>query len=452
MARPRLGECRSLPLRSPDVTAEETATINLVALRRRTLGLLAAGQILGGLGTGAAFSVGALAANELAGASWSGMASTMSTLGAALLAVPLARLADRGGRRLSLTTAALVAAAGVALSVLGMILSAAVLLFVGLAGAGAATAAGLQSRFAATDLAAPQTRGRDLSLVVWSTTIGAVIGPNLAEPGDVVGRAMGLPQFAGVFVFAIVAQLAAAVAYALFLRPDPLTVSRRLGLDRPTVEGPAGGTQLADASEAADQGVASQKIGARAGEGDLGLVRLAIVVTSLSHATMVALMAMTPVHLVHGGATLSLVGLTISLHIAGMFGLSPVFGILSDRLGRIPTILLGQTMLVAAALVTALGAQLHGLVMVGLTLLGLGWSASTVAGSALLNDAAPAAQRVRLQGRGDMLMSLAGAVGGALSGPMLALVGYPGLAWALFLPIGVVVVALSAGRRQRAVA
>ena len=452
MARPRLGECRSLPLRSPDVTAEETATINLVALRRRTLGLLAAGQILGGLGTGAAFSVGALAANELAGASWSGMASTMSTLGAALLAVPLARLADRGGRRLSLTTAALVAAAGVALSVLGMILSAAVLLFVGLAGAGAATAAGLQSRFAATDLAAPQTRGRDLSLVVWSTTIGAVIGPNLAEPGDVVGRAMGLPQFAGVFVFAIVAQLAAAVAYALFLRPDPLAVSRRLGLDRPTVEGPAGGTQFAGASEAADQGVASQKIGARAGEGDLGLVRLAIVVTALSHATMVALMAMTPVHLVHGGATLSLVGLTISLHIAGMFGLSPLFGILSDRLGRIPTILLGQTMLVAAALVTALGAQLHGLVMVGLTLLGLGWSASTVAGSALLNDAAPAAQRVRLQGRGDMLMSLAGAVGGALSGPMLALVGYPGLAWALFLPIGVVVVALSAGRRQRAVA
>ena len=132
---------------------------------------------------------------------------------------------------------------------------------------------------------------------------------------------------------------------------------------------------------------------------------------------MVALMAMTPVHLMHGGATLSVVGLTLSLHIAGMFALSPVFGILSDRLGRIPTILLGQAMLVFAALVTALGSHNQALVITGLILLGLGWSASTVAGSALLNDAAPVADRVRLQGRGDLAMNLAGALGGALSGP-----------------------------------
>lgn len=408
-------------------------TTDLVVLRHRTLGLLATGQILGGLGIGAAFSVGALAANELAGASWSGMAATMSTLGAALLAVPLARIADRGGRRISLTAAALVAAVGVALCVVGMVLGAAVVLFVGLAGAGASTAASLQSRFAATDLAAPQTRGRDLSLVVWSTTVGAVIGPNLAEPGEALGRALGLPQYAGVFVFAIAAQLAAALAYTLFLRPDPLTISRQLSLHVVATAGPASGSRPSDRQD-----------------GDLGLVRLAILATALSHATMVALMAMTPVHLMHGGATLSLVGLTLSLHIAGMFGLSPVFGILSDRIGRIPTILLGQAMLVAAALVTAFGAHLHGLVMVGLTLLGLGWSASTVAGSALLSDAAPTAQRVRLQGRSDMLMSLTGAVGGALSGPTLALVGYPGLAWGLLLPIGLVVaMTLASSRRHR---
>ena len=411
---------------------ESTATVDLAVLRRRTLGLLATGQILGGLGIGAAFSVGALAANELAGASWSGMAATMSTLGAALVAVPLARIADRGGRRISLTTAALVAAVGVSLCVVGMILSAPVVLFLGLAGAGASTAASLQSRFAATDLAAPQTRGRDLSLVVWSTTVGAVIGPNLAEPGEVLGQALGLPQYAGVFVFAIAAQLTAALAYALFLRPDPLVVSRQLSLDAPARTRPAGDSPLS----------APQT-------GDLGLVRLAILATALSHATMVALMAMTPVHLMHGGATLSLVGLTLSLHIAGMFGLSPIFGVLSDRIGRIPTILLGQALLVAAALVTAFGAQFHGLVMVGLTLLGLGWSASTVAGSALLSDAAPPAQRVRLQGRSDMLMSLTGAVGGALSGPMLALVGYPGLAWGLLVPIGIVVAMTCANSRRR---
>ena len=77
--------------------------------------------------------------------------------------------------------------------------------------------------------------------------------------------------------------------------------------------------------------------------------------------------------------------------------------------------------------------------MVGLVLLGLGWSASTVAGSALLTDAAPIADRVRLQGRSDLAMNLAGAVGGALSGPVLAVAGYPGLAWWLLLPVTIVV-------------
>ena len=412
------------------MTTETVPTLDLAALRRRTLGLLATGQILGGLGTGAALSVGALAANALAGEAWSGMAATMSTFGAALLAIPLARLADRRGRRISLTSAALIAAAGVALCVLGMVLGTVLILFLGLAGAGAATAAALQSRFAATDLAAPATRGRDLSLVVWSTTIGAVIGPNLAEPGETVGRALGLPPFSGVFVFAIAAQLLAALAYALFLRPDPLTVSKQLQLDVPSVR-TAGDPDPADV------------------QGNLSLVRLAILATALSHATMVALMAMTPLHLMHGGATLSVVGLTLSLHIAGMFALSPVFGILSDKLGRIPTILLGQAMLLCAALVTALGAHSQPLVLTGLILLGLGWSASTVAGSALLNDAAPVADRVRLQGRGDLAMNLAGALGGALSGPVLAFVGYTGLAWGLLLPIAVVVVA-SLGSLTRA--
>lgn len=415
------------------MTTQTVPGVDLAALRRRTLGLLAAGQILGGLGTGAALSVGALAANALAGESWSGMAATMSTLGAALLAIPLARLADRRGRRISLSTAALIAAAGVGLCVLGMALGTVLILFLGLAGAGAATAAALQSRFAATDLAEPRTRGRDLSLVVWSTTVGAVIGPNLAEPGEIVGRALGLPPFSGVFVFAVAAQLVAAAAYASFLRPDPLTVAKQLALDASPVvgsDGPAG------------------RIGPPSPPGDLGLVRLAILATALSHATMVALMAMTPVHLMHGGASLSVVGLTLSLHIAGMFALSPVFGILSDRLGRVPTILLGQAMLVFAALVTALGSHDQRLVVTGLILLGLGWSASTVAGSALLNDAAPAAHRVRLQGRGDLAMNLAGALGGALSGPVLAFVGYTGLAWGLLLPI-VVVVAASVGGLTR---
>ncbi|HET9872685.1 MAG TPA: MFS transporter [Propionibacteriaceae bacterium] len=400
----------------------------LSRLRRRTLALLTIGQILGGLGMGAALSVGALAVNDLAGAAWSGIAATVMTLGAAVLAVPLARLADKRGRRVSLSTAALIAAAGAAVSVLAMSVGSVVLLFLGLGLIGAATASALQSRFAATDLASVSTRGRDLSLVVWSTTIGAVTGPNLAEPGRILGAAVGLHPLGGVFVFPLVSALLAAGVYLVWMRPDPLLESRRLA--------------------AVEEATPNRRVTTADREGNPVLVRVAVLTVALSHATMVALMSMTPVHLVHGGATLSVVGFTLSMHIAGMFALSPVFGVLADRLDRFPTIVMGQILLLGSAVVTALGSDRVGVVMLGLTLLGLGWSASTVAGSALLNDAAPAAVRVSLQGRTDLAMNLAGAIGGAASGPLLALLGYAGLAWTLLVPVAAVVAAGSVGMRR----
>ena len=249
-------------------------------------------------------------------------------------------------------------------------------------------------------------------------------GPNLAEPGDTLGAALGLAPLAGVFLFPLVTQLLATVLYLIWMRPDPLLESRRRSLE-----------------------TAGKTAATSAGSGDMRLVRVAITTIALSHATMVALMSMTPVHLVHGGATLSVVGLTISLHIAGMFALSPVFGVFADRLGRLPTMVGGQLVLLASAVITALGSDHTTTVMLGLILLGLGWSASTVAGSALLNDAAPADRRVGLQGRTDLAMNLAGALGGAVSGPMLAWLTYAGLAWSLALPIAFVLVYLMAAAR-----
>src|SRR5918999_687610 len=204
---------------------------SLARLRRRTLIVLTVGQILGGLAIGAALSVGAIAASDLSGAAWSGLAATVMTLGAGVLAVPLARMADRTGRRISLSTAAVIAGVGSLVCILALSVSSAVLLFVGLGMTGASTAAALQSRFAATDLASAGSRGRDLSLVVWSTTIGAVTGPNLAEPGETLGAALGLVPLAGVFMFPLVAQLLATVLYLIWMRPDPLLESRRLSLE-----------------------------------------------------------------------------------------------------------------------------------------------------------------------------------------------------------------------------
>lgn len=375
-------------------------------VQRRVVWVLVAAQVLGGLGIGATVSVGALLAAEVSGSdAWSGMASTMSTLGAAMLALPLARYARSRGRRVALATGSALAAASAVLLIVAASVSSFPLLLLAFALAGAGTATNLQARFAATDLAAAAHRGRDLSLVVWSTTVGSVLGPNLIEPGEALGALVGLPTLTGPFLFALGAQVLTVLVYVIFLRPDPLIVAREaLG---------------AAPGERPRLGFATLRVNPMA--------RFAVGAVALSHATMIALMAMTPVHLYGHGATLAVVGFTISLHVAGMFALSPVFGWLSDRVGRLPVLLGGQALLFAALATAWFGSESHALVAVSLVLLGLGWSASTIAGSAMVVDSVPAGDRPGVQGVSDLVMNLAGAAGGALAGPVLTALGYPGL-------------------------
>jgi len=390
-------------------------TADLAVLQRRVVRALVAGQILGGLGIGATLSIGAVLATEVSGSdAFAGAAATLSTLGAAAAAIPLARLSQRRGRRVALAAGTLTAMVGAILAVVATGATSFPLLLVGFALLGFGVAVNLQSRFAATDVADPQHRGRDLSVVVWSTTVGSVVGPNLFGPGEAIAETFGMPPLTGSFAVAVIAQLAAAVVYLVALRPDPYLVSR---LRRET----AGA-------------------GAREGEvRDRRHVVLAVVVLGVSHAVMVAVMSMTPVHLLHHGERLAAIGLTLSAHIAGMFALSPVFGWLSDRIGRYPTILLGQGLLAAALALVALGECSTPLVTAGLVLLGLGWSGATVAASALLSDLATGSARPRIQGRSDLAMNVAGAFGGAAAGPVLAVAGYAGLSWI----VGVLVLALT---------
>ncbi|TAP44933.1 MFS transporter [Arthrobacter sp. S39] len=388
------------------------------ARQRRTIGVLIAGQILGGLGMGASLSLGSLLAVQVSGSTaWSGMAATMNTLGAAAFAIPLARAAVKRGRGVSLAAGSLTSGFGAAIAIASAALSSFPALLIGLILLGAGTAVSFQARFAATDLSTPNTRGRDLSIVVWSTTIGAVSGPNLFEPGEAVGTLLHLPPLTGAFAFTVAAQLLAALVFYAGLRLKPPVRGPKPGKDSGTRTKPDSGFKIL-----------RRKPGAR----------YAVTVVALSHGTMVALMAMTPVHLHNNGASLTVVGMTISLHIAGMFGLSPLFGWLSDRLGRIPVLLLGQAMLLASLVLAWLAP--HTMVTPSLILLGLGWSASIVSGSALVGDSVSAVERGPLQGVSDLLMNLTGATCGALAGPVLAAVGYSGLGTGAMALVGIVTV------------
>lgn len=388
--------------------------------QRRIVAILACATILGGLGVGASLSAGALLIADVTGNdALSGFGPTMNGLGAALAGIPLARLATRVGRRTALACGNLVAVLGAILVIFAAAQRISVLLFVGLAMLGVAAAVQLQSRFAAADLALPARRGRDLSLVVWSITVGAVTGPNLIGPGADLGATIGLPELSGVFLFTIVAQLAAAAVVWFGLRPDPLLEARRIATLL-AIPSTSAGVHNTDASREACTLTTTPPPSSSATP-----QILAIALIALAQAVMVGLMAMTPLHLTHHGGSITLVGFTLSIHIAGMYALSPVFGYLTGRLGGVAVVGGGFALLMLAALGTYMGGSDVGTIQLALVLLGLGWSAVTVAGSTLLTELTPANLRPVRQGQSDTTMNAAGALFGAVAGMIFAGGGFP---------------------------
>ena len=455
----------------------DTPAVNGTALdpqrvQRRTVWVLSCAQLLSGVGSGASLSVGSLLAVQLSGSNgWAGSVTTTMTLGAAAAALPLAGLAGRRGRRASLVTGLLAAMAGALLVIASTVTGSFPVLLLAAALLGLGTAANLQARFAAVDLAAPEHRGRSLAIVVWAVTIGAVAGPNLIRPGALVGAALGLPALAGPFVFSTAGLALAALLLLIGLRPDPLLLAARLWADgrhagggtastaRGAAGGSVGGAGGTRPRHGIRHGMRAIRASPRAG--------LALLATIAAHGCMAAVMSMTPLHLqlltegpladmpaghAHAASTdvLVLIGFTISLHIAGMYALSPVMGWLTDKAGRLPVILLGHGLILLSVLVAGFGQAAPVLVTVGLVLLGLGWSAATIAGSTLLAESVGADDRVLVQGVSDTMMGVAGAVGAGFSGLVMSGVGYQGLNMAAAAVAAVVfAVALRAAGQDR---
>jgi MFS family permease len=393
-------------------------TYDVATVQRRTMRLLFSTQIIGGVGVAVGMSVGALLAADMAGVGASGLAQSAAVVGAALLAVPAVRIMRQYGRGPGLAAAYLIAAVGGAGVVAAAMLDSVPLLYVGLFLFGGGTTAGMQARYAAVDLAPVAHRGRQLSLVVWATTLGAVAGPNLAPLAGTALAGYDIPTLAGPFVFSAGLFGVAALVLLMLLRPDPLRLARRL----------AGGEPQLGATPAARVGMwpALQEVMAAPA------ARLGVAAMAVGHLVMVGVMAMTPVHIQAAGHddahTLRIVGVVLSLHIAGMFAFAPVTGWLTDRYGRRPVILGGVVLLLAACAVAGTAGHHSGKLSVGLFLLGLGWSGTLVAGSTLLSESVSDAVRPSAQGLSDLVMGLAGASAGAVSGLVVSWAGYSTLA------------------------
>jgi MFS family permease len=383
--------------RPQDVTAR--------GLQRTTLRVLVISNVVGGVAVASGFAVSGLLAENISGStSMAGLVATSTTLGAAILAVPLAGLARSHGRRISLATGYLIATVGAALSIVAAQIDSLVLLLLAGCLFGSGSAANLQSRYAATDAADPKYLARSLSVVVWATTIGVVVGPNLTGLGGSLGESVGVLALAGPYLFSV-------IAFALSLSTVWLGL-RRLQQSTPRTK-----------VERQPLLATFRRVVA------IPHARLGLLAIATAHSVMVGVMSMTSVHLRHHGASLTIVGFVISGHVAGMYALSPVMGWLADRLGRIPTIGIGLAVLAVAMTVAAVAPdEAHGLTALALVLLGLGWSACLVAGSTLLSNSVPTDIRTSAQGLSDLTMGAFASIAGTAAGPVLAGFGFHWLA------------------------
>ncbi|TMV46836.1 MFS transporter [Paenibacillus mesophilus] len=371
-------------------------------LYKRTLLIVVLSQIFGGAGLAAGVTVGALLAQDMLGnENFAGVPAALLTLGSAMAAFLVGRLSQRYGRRSGLAIGFFAGGIGAIGVVLAAVSHSIVLLFASLLLYGAGTATNLQARYAGSDLAKPTQRAKAVSIAMVSTTFGAVAGPNLVDVMGGFAVSLGVPALAGPFMLGAAAFTLAGFVFLIFLRPDPFVVAKAIAeaqdrSGRPDVQ--------ANARTTNNRGII---VGAT--------------VMILTQIVMVAIMTMTPVHMKHHGHGLGEVGLVISIHIGAMYLPSLITGILVDKIGRFAMSVASGGVLLAAGVVAAIApADSMPLLIIALALLGLGWNFGLISGTALIVDATTPATRARMQGTIDVLIALAGASGGALSGIVVA--------------------------------
>ncbi|MBM7652806.1 MFS family permease [Neobacillus cucumis] len=373
------------------------------ALYKRTLFVVSISQIFGGAGLAAGVTVGALLAQQMLGTdAYAGIPSSLLTLGSAGAALLVGRLSQAFGRRTGLSAGFIIGGLGAIGVIISAIINSVFLLFTSLLVYGAGSATNLQARYAGTDLANSKQRATAISMTMVFTTFGAVAGPNLVNVMGNFALSIGVPSLAGPFILGAAAYILAGIVLFIMLRPDPLVIARMI---QEANQVPNDKGQLATTEHT---------------ENKRGIIAGATLMV-LTQMVMVAIMTMTPVHMMHHGHGLGAVGLVIGFHIGAMYLPSLVTGVLVDKLGRTAMAIGSGTTLLLAGLTAAFApGDSMVLLVIALILLGLGWNFGLISGTALIVDSTETSTRAKTQGTVDVLIALSGAAGGALSGMIVA--------------------------------
>ncbi|MES2209192.1 MAG: MFS transporter [Chloroflexota bacterium] len=402
----------------------------LAAARIRSRRSLIAGVALGSTGHIAAVTVATIVAQDLLGSpTFAGAPGATVVLGAAIGSVMLSWLMARRGRRIGLVTGYSVGVVGAFIATAAVILRSFPLLLVGTLLIGFGNSSNQLSRYTAADLVPAARRASAIGLVVWGATVGSVVGPTLVPVASAMAAAVGLPPLSGPYLVPVLFVGIAAVLSFILLRPDPYAIADT------TAPGP-GERQIS--------GSATDALGSmlrRPG------VTAAIVALVVGQFVMTLIMTMTPLHMTQNGHGLAAVGIVLSAHTLGMYALSPLSGRLTERLGAVPTIFTGTSVLAISAILAAVAPTSGGdILLIALFLLGLGWNIGFVAGSALLSEHLEVHERTRVQGFADALIWSAAAAASLGSGVIMAGAGYTALG---VLGLGLVLIPILTLRAHR---
>ncbi|GIN73352.1 putative MFS-type transporter YdeG [Bacillus sp. J14TS2] len=369
-------------------------------LYKRTLMIVVISQMFGGAGLAAGITVGALLAEQMLGTNaFAGLPAALFTLGSAGAALLVGRLSNRFGRRMGLATGFITGGLGAVGIIFAAMLNNVFLLFIFLLVYGAGSATNLQARYAGTDLATNKQRGTAVSVAMVSTTVGAVAGPNLVDVMGKVAHSIGVPELAGPFILAAAAYILAGLVLFALLRPDPFMIALKINANKQSTE-----SKEVSRKNPINKGIA---VGA--------------IIMVLTQIVMTAIMTMTPIHMGHHGHSLRAIGLVIGFHIGAMYLPSLLTGILVDKIGRSAmAIASGVTLLLSGVLSAVAPGDSLVLMIIALSLLGLGWNFGLISGTALIVDSTEPSTRAKTQGTVDVFIALSGASGSAMSGMVVA--------------------------------
>jgi MFS family permease len=356
----------------------------------RNIGLLTACQALLFTNNSTLIAINGLAGLSLA--PYVGLATlpvTCWVLGGAIATMPASFHMKRVGRRNGLIT-------GTFFGVLGALICAGAiwtgnfwLLCLGTLIWGGYNAYGQYYRFAAADIATPDTRANAISMVLAGGLVGGVLGPASSRFSiDLVG-----PKFMGAYLVLILFALMSTFLLRFIRIPTP-TAAERAASGRPLRE------------------IAAQP-----------KFVVAVLSGAVSYGVMNFLMTSTPIAMQICGHSFGDAAFVISSHVVAMFAPSFFTGPLIRRFGVVPIMLVG-----AALNLLCIGAALAGIAVMNfwwaMVLLGVGWNFLYIGGTTLLTDTYRPEERAKAQGLNDQSIFIVMVISSFASGMTVTIAGW----------------------------